>query len=65
MSVKFSSRANAHKWVNFDLKDEYLTPVTARQMIARICANLQQIYQRLHQTEDATRWQRYLVALSR
>lgn len=50
---------------NFDLKDEYLSPVTARQLLARVCANLHQIYQRLHQAEEATRLQRYLVALSR
>jgi regulator of sirC expression with transglutaminase-like and TPR domain len=50
---------------NYDLKDEYLTPVSSRQILGRICNHLHQIYVRLNQTEDATRFQRYVVALSR
>ena len=32
---------------NYDLKDEYLSPVSPRRMLARICGNLRQTYHRL------------------
>lgn len=50
---------------NYDLREEYLTPISPRRMLARICGNLHQIYNRLGQKDDVTRLQRYLVALSR
>ena len=50
---------------NYDLNDEYLAPVSSRKMFQRICANLHQIYLQLELTEEGTRIQRYLVALSR
>ena len=50
---------------NFSLRDDYLTPVTPRRMLLRICSNLHQIYQRLEQGTEAMRLQRYLVALAR
>jgi regulator of sirC expression with transglutaminase-like and TPR domain len=48
-----------------DIRDEYLQPMTTRRMLARMCGNLEQIYLELNQTEDATRVQRYLFALTR
>ncbi|HKI69029.1 MAG TPA: transglutaminase-like domain-containing protein, partial [Verrucomicrobiae bacterium] len=45
--------------------DECLAPVTARRLLARICANLHQIYVRFDFKEEALRLQRYLVALER
>ena len=45
--------------------EEYLKPMSARRMLARMCGNLEQIYLELKQTDDATRVQRYLFALTR
>ena len=50
---------------NYDINDDYLSPVSSRRMFQRICDNLHQIYLQLEHTEEATRVQRYLVALSR
>lgn len=50
---------------NYDLNDDYLTPVTPRQMFQRICRNLHQIYLQMEALEEATRVQRYLVALGK
>jgi regulator of sirC expression with transglutaminase-like and TPR domain len=50
---------------NYSLRDDYLSPVTPRRLLLRICGNLHQIYLRLERAEEATRLQRYLVALAR
>lgn len=50
---------------NYDLREEYLAPVSPRRLFLRICSNLHQIYLELRLKEDATRLQRYLVALAR
>jgi regulator of sirC expression with transglutaminase-like and TPR domain len=50
---------------NYDVSDDYLSPVSSRRLFHRICGNLQHIYLQLEQQEEATRVQRYLVALSR
>jgi regulator of sirC expression with transglutaminase-like and TPR domain len=50
---------------NYDLRDEYLAPVSSRRMLTRICGNLHQVYLRLGLEEEMTRFQRYLVALAR
>jgi regulator of sirC expression with transglutaminase-like and TPR domain len=50
---------------NYDLNDDYLTPVTPRRMFRRICANLHQIYRQMEALEETTRLQRYLVALGK
>jgi len=50
---------------NYDLREEYLAPVSPRRMLLRICGNLHQIYLELGLKDDATRLQRYLVALAR
>jgi regulator of sirC expression with transglutaminase-like and TPR domain len=47
------------------VRDDYLTPVSPRKMLLRMCANLHQIYLQLEQIEESTRLQRYIVALSR
>jgi len=44
---------------------EYLKPMSARRMLARMCGNLEQIYLELKQADDAARVQRYLFALTR
>ena len=50
---------------NFSLRDDYLTPVSSRRLLLRICGNLHQIYQRLELAAETVRLQRYLVALAR
>jgi regulator of sirC expression with transglutaminase-like and TPR domain len=50
---------------NYSVRDDYLAPVSPRRILLRICSNLHQIYLHLDRTEDATRFQRYLVALAR
>jgi len=50
---------------NYDLREEYLAPVSPRRLFLRICSNLHQIYLELGLKDDATRLQRYLVALAR
>jgi len=50
---------------NHSLQEGYLTPVTSRRILQRACANLQQTYANLEMTEEATRTQRYLVALAK
>jgi regulator of sirC expression with transglutaminase-like and TPR domain len=50
---------------NYSLNEDYLTPISARRMLTRICGNLHQIYLHLELTEETTKFQRYLVALER
>ena len=50
---------------NCNLQDDYLTPVSSRRLLLRVCSNLHQVYQRLEQADEMTRLQRYLVALAR
>ena len=50
---------------NYSVRDDYLSPVSPRRLLLRICGNLHQIYLHLARSEEATRLQRYLVALAR
>ncbi len=50
---------------NHSLQDGYLSPVSSRRMLLRMCANLHQTYSNLEMTEEAGRMQRYLVALAK
>jgi regulator of sirC expression with transglutaminase-like and TPR domain len=50
---------------NHGLHEGYLAPVSSRRILVRMCANLHQTYSQLEMTEDATRVQRYLVALAK
>jgi len=50
---------------NYSIRDDYLAPVSPRRILLRICSNLHQIYLHLEKGEEATRQQRYLVALAR
>lgn len=45
--------------------DDYLSPITPRRMLLRICANLHQIYLDLELPKEVSRFQRYIVALSK
>jgi regulator of sirC expression with transglutaminase-like and TPR domain len=62
------SKGDCIKYLNSNhhgLYDEFLTPVSSRRMLMRMCSNLHQVYQRSNQDAEATRLQRYLVALAR
>lgn len=48
-----------------EMREEYLQPMSARRMLARMCGNLEQIYIELKRDSDASRVQRYLFALTR
>jgi regulator of sirC expression with transglutaminase-like and TPR domain len=50
---------------SYDVHDDYLSPLTPRRILMRMCGNLHRIYFQLHLTEETTRLQRYLVALAR
>jgi len=50
---------------NHGVHEEFLTPVSPRRMLMRMCSNLHQIYQQMDLPEDTSRLQRYLVALAR
>lgn len=50
---------------NYTVQDEYLTPVSPRKLLLRTCGNLHQVYQHLEMAEEATRIQRYLIALAK
>jgi regulator of sirC expression with transglutaminase-like and TPR domain len=50
---------------NHSLQAGYLSPVTPRRILLRICANLHQIYSELELGEETSRIQRYLVALAK
>ncbi len=65
---KLWTKANCIQYLlyrNYDVQADHLTPVSPRQMLLRICANLHQIYQHLEMTEESTRLQRYLIALAK
>jgi regulator of sirC expression with transglutaminase-like and TPR domain len=65
---RFLSKGDCVRYLtrgNYSLRDDYLTPVTPRRLLLRICGNLHQVYQRLEQASEAMRLQRYLVALAR
>lgn len=48
-----------------DFHDGFLAPVTPRRILVRICSNLHHIYSDLSLAEETTRFQRYIVALSK
>jgi len=51
--------------VSQNARDEFLQPVSARRTLTRVCNNLHQIYRHMGASEEAARFHRYLVALSR
>jgi len=50
---------------NHSLREDFLSPVSTRRTLMRVCSNLHQIYMQLEETDETTRLQRYLVALAR
>jgi regulator of sirC expression with transglutaminase-like and TPR domain len=65
---KFLTKADCIQYLvsgSHGLQDEFLSPVSTRRMLMRICSNLHQIYSQMELSEETTRLQRYLVALAR
>jgi regulator of sirC expression with transglutaminase-like and TPR domain len=65
---KLLSKADCVQYLlqgNYSVREDYLSPVSPRRLMLRVCGNLHQIYLHLEQSEAATRLQRYLVALAR
>jgi regulator of sirC expression with transglutaminase-like and TPR domain len=65
---KFLTKADCIQYLvsgSHGLQDEFLSPVSTRRMLMRICSNLHQIYGQMELSEETTRLQRYLVALAR
>lgn len=46
-------------------KEAYLSPITPRRTLLRVCSNLHQIYSQQARKEDISRFQRYIVALAK
>lgn len=46
-------------------QESYLSPITSRRILLRICSNLHQIYVQLGWPEETARFQRYIVALAK
>jgi regulator of sirC expression with transglutaminase-like and TPR domain len=65
---KLLTKADCMKYLvraNLSVRDDYLSPISSRRLLLRLCANLHQIYLQLELPDEATRLQRYLVALAR
>ncbi len=65
---KLLTKADCIKYLihtHHGLEEGYLTPVTPRRMLLRMCANLHQIYLKHNRTNETSRFQRYLVALAK
>ncbi|HEU5071325.1 MAG TPA: transglutaminase-like domain-containing protein [Verrucomicrobiae bacterium] len=48
----------------FGLNEQFLTPMSARRMLMRVCGNLHRAYLQRDDNDEANRMQGYLVALS-
>jgi regulator of sirC expression with transglutaminase-like and TPR domain len=46
-------------------QESYLSPVSHRRVLLRVCSNLHQIYAQLELNEETSRLQRYIVALAK
>jgi regulator of sirC expression with transglutaminase-like and TPR domain len=65
---KLLSKADCVQYLqqgNHSLSEAFLSPLSARRLLLRICNNLHQIYVQLEVAEAATRVQRYRVALAK
>jgi regulator of sirC expression with transglutaminase-like and TPR domain len=65
---RFLAKADCVRYLlrgNYSLNEDYLTPMSARGMLTRICGNLHQIYLHLQLTEETMKVQRYIVVLGR
>ena len=49
---------------NHEVREEYLTPMSIRRSLGRVCGNLESIYADLKRESDAERFRRYLKDLN-
>lgn len=64
---RFLTKADCVQYLhatNHGLDEGYLSPVSTRRILMRMCANLQQTYLRLEDESEALRTKRYLIALA-
>jgi regulator of sirC expression with transglutaminase-like and TPR domain len=50
---------------SYGFQEGFLSPVTPRRMLLRMCANLHQIHLHLRDKEETSRFHRYVVALAK
>lgn len=50
---------------NHTMHEGFLSPVSPKNILLRMCSNLHQIYQQREQLSEAEQYQRYLIALAR
>lgn len=50
---------------SFSVREEFLSPVSSRRILLRMCGNLHQICLHRGDSAEATRFQRYMVALAK
>ena len=65
---KLLTKADCVKYLlhtSHGFQESYLSVVTSRRMLLRMCSNLHQIYVQLELTEETARVQRYIVALAK
>jgi regulator of sirC expression with transglutaminase-like and TPR domain len=49
----------------YSLREDFLSPVSPRQFLMRVCSNLHKIFLQRDMSDRATRMQRYLIALAK
>jgi regulator of sirC expression with transglutaminase-like and TPR domain len=65
---KLLTKADCVKYLlhtSHGFQESYLSPVSPRRILLRICSNLHQIYVQLELAEETARFQRYIVALAK
>lgn len=65
---RFMTRADCIRFLNFTqygFQKGFLSPITPRRTLMRICANLHQIHSRRQDGDETARFQRYIVTLAR
>jgi regulator of sirC expression with transglutaminase-like and TPR domain len=65
---KLLTKADCIKYLlhtSHGFQESYLSPVTHRRVLLRVCSNLHQIYAQLELADETSRVQRYIVALAK
>ena len=65
---QFLTKADCIRYLlrgSYSLREEFLSPMSARRILMRMCSNLHKIYHQLRLTDETTRLQRYIIALAR
>lgn len=65
---KLLTKADCVKYLlhtSHGFQETYLSPMSSRRILLRVCSNLHQIYSQLTLAEETSRLQRYIVALAK